>query len=376
MQVRVNRQQLAKVLEIIKPISTLTDLRQLTNSTLLCFDKNTLRISAFGEEVFVDAVLEHPIENFNARVLLDSKTLYNIVSYNDVEFLTISTENSAEELMSGVGLVVIEGNSKYMLPVRSVIAFPTIPSVDMSTTSDFDVTKFLSTMELMSKFVDKSFLGYERGVFFSGKRVLATNHKHVIVRKEEFPFVNISFAPEIAKVLFSLQDVKVSFKDNPKTVFFCGTVDGLLGTIVIGAYPINDKCPVDKIFPIIGGWVKTPRISLEIEKSDLEKTLIRIKGLSFDSFSAVRFLVKGNTISSYYQHNQYEISSVLSCKTVPIDLQGDAPQEISFNIFIKDLVNVLSLSKDCVRVSVLVDKNLLLIEDEDLLFCVSLALKG
>ncbi len=363
MKFEIQRGNLEIVLNIIEPITRLNDIRQITNSVMLLIKDNKLYISATNEEMFIKTIIDIEYQDEPFSILLDSKALTTISNTNDVEKLLLSSPSTKEDLESGNGYLEIIGNSKYTLPVRSLLSFPEFPNLDSLIFSPIDKDSLIFELNLLQRFIDKDSLGYERGVCLTGKRILSTDHHRGVVLKKIFPTEPITIIPSIYRQLSEVDELSIAILETPKMAIFKGIIKKINFEIIFGVYQIEEKCPYEKILGIINDWVNSDGVNIEVDNKTLAKTINRMKGFIFDSPGIINVEIKDKQMNLSYKYNQYESTSIVDCIS---------SENTSFGISIRDFEDVVNLGEDIIKFKIHKTKPILLMIRENMLHFLSL----
>lgn len=338
MKAKISRQTLKRLLDVAKPIFSVNDIQQVTNSVMLYIKGNSLKISVFNNEILFES--EFPIETIDLTedytVLLDARILINILSTNDVEYLMLSTESPATEVFEGNGMLEVRGDSLYSLPVRSALSYPQLPNLSKVVYKDFNAKEFIDTLSLCTKFTDKEAIGYERGICFTGKKALVTDHRRGLALKKDLDTELITLTPNIAKPLSEFENVQIGKSDNPKMLTFKGII-GVFESY-LGVFPIMDEFPSEKVLSVIHDWVSKPSYSIEVSKEILSRVLRRFRGFILDNIGRIEISIDQNLMTLSYKYNQYESIDTIECVC--------SENSTNFGISMRDLEDLIGIVGD------------------------------
>lgn len=359
----INIQQLKKALALLSPIIEKADIHAISDSILLSIDKNQIEIIGRNNEICIKAIL--PIINSNNNsfmILVNAKTLLHIVFTSTVESLIF--EISGKNIEEGEGHVVIMGNSKSSLPLKSLRSYPEFPDITTGIYADIDIEEFVTILNRASSYVEKDSIAYNSGICCGNGLIVATDRLHGLFWKYKIPIGLFVISPSILKPLKLLESAKISLIDSPAVLGIVGKIGGIM--VLLSISTLHDEYPLDRTKAAIKLWSESKTYRFSVNRDILQDAIIRMKGFIQESTGFIEAHISNEIMTLRTVFQQYESEEKL-------EYYGETPP-IAFRMNFKYWMEVIKESSDIVNLIIIPQYHILNIRNENYLYSAAIQL--
>uniref|UniRef100_A0A6M3XI89 Putative DNA polymerase n=1 Tax=viral metagenome TaxID=1070528 RepID=A0A6M3XI89_9ZZZZ len=357
MKFKVNRKELVRILQLVKPLVTTIDFKSITDSIYMSVKDNILVVRVVGEEVIIQANVSVESDT-DMQFLTNAIKLINMITRSDVD--TVSFTLQGTNIEEGLGSVKIKANSQATLPLRNLNTYPEVIDSEKIVYTKIDES-FLDDIMICSKFVDKKSQNFRSGINISKNFMIATNDTSAFFIIRESPVESFTTKFESFKALYSLNNIVIGFSEEPLLVLFKGNIEDI--SVYMAASIFNEDYPYKDYIKSAKEWRSSPTYKVKIDKNTLQDTIRRLDGFVTVEYSRIKILVDKNKMVLDYQYQSYENEEIIEC---------ESEDEFGFSVDINRLKEILMICSNEIELNVSKDRDIMLLVQDKQLYCGSI----
>lgn len=358
MKFRIPTNQAKKVLGLLNKITARFDFNNIADNILFEIKGDKLIIRATNELAHAKAefIGISDTKLLDTRFLVPANELINVIKFatsDEIKF-TLDAINAEE----GKGKLIIEEESKAVIPLKGLTQFPRFPETNAEFKPVPDEDTFINKLSLLSKFTDNEATNYLSGISYNKDTMIANKKISSLIFKNDIELnTDIILPTDILKTIKQLSNLKINSND------FFNAVGKLEDVKVTMSYHlINDEYPIDRIDKAIKKWLNQEYTPIHLSLSHLYDIKRRLNHLITQQEDNIRMTVLPDEITVEYEYNNFSFER---------SIQEDNKEPLKMKMAYNRLEEIYEVSDAFDKESIdirLLPSNILFIKEDEYLY--------